>query len=391
MTAVSDGAAQRAPICRDAVTWYAYLLLGYFTYLATSQGNIVPFLMEELGLSYGVVSLHSSMLAVGVLIIGLIGDRIVARFSRRATLAGSALVSATAVALLAAAPSVQVTVSASFLIGLTGAFIPAIVPALLSDIHGSRRDVAITESNALSYVFAIAAPLIAGYAVWMGWSWRLVPLSAVAAAVVIVATYWRYPVPSGVVQSAAADNAPLPAAYWGYWAMLGFAVALEFSALLWAPAYLEKVVGLTPSAAAVGGGAFFAAMLVGRTAGIRLVGIYSPRAIFLALMVLTFAGFAAYWTAGTPWLAIVGLFFVGLGISLLFPLTISFALGVAGPASDRAATRVMLAPGLAIVFNPPLLGSLADGVGLWLAQLMIPVFASLVLASYFVAWRLERA
>ena len=53
---------------RDAVTWYSYLLLGYFTYVVSIQGNILPFLRDELDLSYRAVSLHTSAIAVGIIL-----------------------------------------------------------------------------------------------------------------------------------------------------------------------------------------------------------------------------------------------------------------------------------------------------------------------------------
>jgi fucose permease len=389
MSVVTERAPARAAITRDAVTWYAYLLLGYFTFLSTSQGNIIPFLQAELALSYGAVSLHSSAIAGGLLVIGLTGDRIIARFGRRKMLIFGALASALALAALALAPSVYATVASCFFMGLTGAFIPAVVSALLSDIHGDRRDIALTEANAVCYAFAIAAPLIAGLAVWAGWTWRVVPLAGVASALLVVAVYWRQPIPEGRRPTVAETKTSLPPAYWAYWAMLGFAVALEFAALLWAPAYLEKIVGLSASNAALGAGAFFAAMLIGRTLGIRVVSRYRARDIYLAATAVTVAGFAAYWLAPMPAFAIAGLFVIGLGIALLFPIILSFALGAAGMASNRASTRAMLAPALAIILSPPLLGLLGDNVGLWWAQGMIVVFVALTMAAFLVAQRLE--
>ena len=374
---------------RGPVTWYAYLLLGYFTFLPTSQGNVVPFLQAELGLSYAAVSLHSSAIACGLLIVGLTGDRIIARFGRRAMFRFGALASALALACLGLAPTVYATVASCFFMGVTGAFIPAIVSALLSDIHGDRRDIALTEANAVCYGFAIAAPLIAAFAVWMGWSWRLVPFAGVASALVIVAAYWRQPIPEGGTSGDGEGKARLPPAYWAYWAMLGFAVALEFSALLWAPAYLEQVIGLSPSNAALGAGVFFVAMLAGRTLGIKVVSRYDPRAIYLAITAITLVGFALYWPWRVPAVAVAGLFLIGLGIALLFPILISFALGAAPGASNRASTRSMLAPALAVILNPPLLGLLADNVGLWWAQGMIVVFVALTFAAFLVARRLE--
>jgi fucose permease len=182
----------------------------------------------------------------------------------------------------------------------------------------------------------------------------------------------------------------LPPAFWAYWAMLGAVVAVEFSVLLWAPAFLERVVGMSASAAALGAAAFFAAMLIGRSVGIGLVRAFDGRMIFLGVAATTLVGFAAYWGTGAPSIVLAGLFVVGLGISLLFPLTLGFAMESAGNAPDRAATRTMLAPGLAILLSPPLLGAIADNLGLRLAQFATPVFVVLAVIAFLVAERLRR-
>ena len=88
--------------------------------------------------------------------------------------------------------------------------------------------------------------------------------------------------------------------------------------------------------------------------------------------------------------AIAGLFGIGLGISLLFPLTLTFAMGAAGAAADRASARIMLAPGLAVLVTPPFLGAIADGAGLWPAQVMVAVFMLLAVAAFLTAEFAER-
>lgn len=390
MTTANAGGLARADIVRGGATWFGYLALGYYTYACTSQGNIVPFLRDELSLTYAVVSLHASALAFGILLVALVADRVVARFGRKRTLMVSLAGSATAMTVLAFAPTAAISIGSCFLIGLIGGFIPAITSALLSDIHGNDRDLALTEANALCYVFAIAAPVLVALAVWLGLSWRVVPLAGSFAAIVIFVVYRRTEVPDGAARAPDSSRAPLSPAYWGYWALLGLGVALEFSGLLWAPSYLEQVVGLSPSAAALGAGTFFLAMLIGRVAGIRLLKKYAARSIFFGMVALIAVGFVGYWLAAPPALAVAGLFCIGLGVSLFFPLGISFAMTAAGPAaSSRASSRSMLAPSLAVMLNPPLLGAIADNAGLWFAQVMIPVFLALAVVAFLVAQRLE--
>jgi fucose permease len=367
---------------RDAVTWYAYLVLGYFTYVVSIQGNILPFLRDELDLSYGAVSLHTSAIAVGVILIGLFGERVIRAVGRRRMLVVATLGSACAAVVLTVAPSIVVSIGACFLFGAIGAFIPAMVNGILSDLGGRRRDIAFAESNAVATLFATSAPIVTGLCVWLGWSWRMAVLAGAATGVAIVIAFARTPVPpSGAMHEAA--STPLPFAFWCYWTLLGMGVAVEFSSLLWAPAYFERVIGLDATSAAIAAAAFFAGMLVGRVGGAGLFRIVPIRLLFLIAATTLLAGFGLYWGATEPPFAIAGLFVVGLGTALLFPLALSFAIAAAGPAAERAAARVMLGPGLAILLAPPLLGAIADSAGLSTALLMTPAFMAVGVIAFF--------
>lgn len=387
-TAASDAAVSRG-IQRDAASWYAYLLLAYFTYLVSIQGNIIPYLQADLGLSYGQVSLHTSAIASGTVIVGLFGDRLARRLGRKTTLVFSALGAALGALLLCLAPAVWASVAACLIIGLSGAFIPAMVPAILGDIHGEEyRETAYAESNALCYAFAIVAPLVVALAAAMNWNWRVGMILGAVTGVAITFAYrsTQFPKRGGAETG---KGAPLPRAFWAYLTMLAFAVALEFAALLWAPVYFERVIGLSPSTAAAAAGVFFAAMLIGRTGGVPLFRLMSLRTLFFASMATVVVGAIAYWATAIAAVAIVGLAIIGLGISNLFALITSFAMESSG-ASNRASTRMMAAPGLALLLSPPLLGVIADHAGLRTAQLMIPVFVACALAAYGAAKLLEK-
>jgi hypothetical protein len=82
------------------------------------------------------------------------------------------------------------------------------VPANLADLHGDRRDAAITEATRLSYVFAIAAPLITSLAISVTLGWRAAVLAGAAMAGVLLLCFGRLAViePS---PHATAQRAPL--------------------------------------------------------------------------------------------------------------------------------------------------------------------------------------
>jgi fucose permease len=376
-------------VVRGASTWYSYLLLGYFTYVMTIQGNVLPFLKAELELSYRVASLHTSLIASGLIVLGLVGERFSGYFGRGAAMRIGILGSAAALLFLSLAPAAWASLASCALFGLFGGLIPMLVNVSLSELHGSRREVAFTEANAVAYGFALMAPVISAACVWLGLNWRMSILVAAAAGIAIMLRFLGARLPE-VDRHRPAGSARLSAGFWFMSAALALSAALEFSVLLWAPAYLEQVVGLPASTAAIGAAAFFLAMLAGRTASSWLIHRIPARTLFLFACATTFVGFAAYWGAHAPTLVIAGLFVVGLGISVAFPLLLGFAMSAAPDAGDRAASRVMLLSAVAILLGPPILGSLADTVGLALAQLMTPVVAALMAGAFFAGEILER-
>ena len=68
---------------RDRATWYCYLMLGMFTYLLNIQGNIIPFLKTELGLSYRVVGLQGGGYQGSISVRRIIHHRNMAQHFRR--------------------------------------------------------------------------------------------------------------------------------------------------------------------------------------------------------------------------------------------------------------------------------------------------------------------
>jgi MFS transporter, DHA1 family, inner membrane transport protein len=324
-----------------------------------------------------------------MIVVGLFGDRVVCRYGRRVALALGAAGAASGAILLCTASSAWASNASCVLIGALGALITAVVPALLADLHGAKRHVAITEASAASYAFAIMAPLMTSLSIALIADWRPAVLTGALLGVLILVAFRRAEIVDAVRTDASA-GAGLPAAYWAYWCLLVTVISIEFCILLWAPEFLGKVTGL-PQAHAASAAAFALAMLVGRTAGSGVVRYARPQRLFGVALLVAALGFLALLGAGRPALAIAGLFVLGLGVALLYPLTVGFAIGAAGERGDTASARFMLAARLAIASMLVLLGALADEVGLHLVPLMVPGLVTLALICFVVAQALERS
>lgn len=375
---------------RDRFTWLAYLMLAYYAYLQAALGPLMPFLRAEMGLSYTVGGFHFSAFALGMVLAGVTGDRFGRRWGRPAVFWGGAVGMAAGALWLVLARRVGMTIAAAFLMGFLGTLLLVMIQAALSDRHGDRRAIALTESNVAASLSAMLVPLFIGAFQLIGLGWRaslLLPIGALAL------IGWRY---RGV---AIPDSAPpesrregskegLPLPYWAYWVVIVLGVAIEWCLIFWGAEFLASVVGFSKAAAATAMSAFFLAMVAGRFAGSRLTrGAPVGRLLILALL-LTLIGFGIFWLARLAPLNLAGLFIAGLGVANLYPLTLSLCTTVAADQVDKASARITVGTGSAIFVAPLLLGWTADQLTIKNAFAIVAVLILVAVASTVAANRL---
>ncbi|RPI30914.1 MAG: MFS transporter [Chloroflexota bacterium] len=363
---------------RTRFTWLAYLLLAFYGFFLNILGPITPFLKDELALSYTVSSLHFTAFAAGILGIGFGGHLIIQKIGRlRSLWLGAAGMSLSALFLIAGRNPV-LTISASFLMGLVGSLILAVVPSALSDQHGEQRAVALAEANVVASTVAASAPLMVGWFAGGGGGWRLALGVAALAPVLMWLIFSRAKVPESPA-STHASSAALPPVYWFYWFAIVLVVSVEFCMTFWSADYFETVLGIPKVNAAQAVSLFLAGMILGRLAGSRLVERISARRLVVVSLLVASLGFLMYWQAGSAFLGLSGLFLTGLGVASLYPLILSLAIGSAGVNTAKAGSRATLASGAAILSLPLVLGRLADLAGIRLAYGVV----ALLLAGAF--------
>ncbi|MEU4378989.1 MFS transporter [Micromonospora echinofusca] len=192
----------------------------------------------------------------------------------------------------------------------------------------------------------------------------------------------------GAAPDAQRSGRRLPPAYWIAWVLMAVTGSIEVCLSLWTADVLRSHAGMAAGGASAAVAAIVCGMFVGRLAGGRLALRYRPVPLLLAALGVSLAGFALFWIAPVGWLAVTGLVVLGLGNALHYPLAISIALAVAGPAADRAAGYASYSMGVGFGIAPVVLGWVADGVGPHLAFLLLPAF---IAAAALLAARLGRA
>jgi fucose permease len=378
------GGAQ-AGFARDSATWMTYGLVGFFAFMETVLGPIMPFLRRELDLGYAAASLHFSAFALGAALLGFFGDRIVGRWGRRASLWGGAFGMAAGALLLISSPIAWGTVPATFAMGICGALLIVTSQAVLSDRHGEYSTVALTESNVTASACAIVAPLLVGASAATGLGWRVALVLPAVALVLLAARFFSRPLdllPNVAEDDAPADAPTLPPLYWAFWALVALGVASEWCVGYWGADFLADGTGLTRPAAATSLTAFFAAMLVGRVASSRLARTLPPAVLLATTLFVALLGFPLFWLSPGIIFTLAGLFITGLGIGGVYPLGVSAAIASAPGNTDAAAARLSVGGGGAILVAPFVLGALADRVGIGTAfGIVVPMLlAALSLA-----------
>lgn len=368
---------------RDRFTWLSYLMLAYYSYLQSSLGPLMTFLGAELQIDYSTQALHVTAFASGMITAGLTADRVMQRFGRRAIFwiaSGGMTLGAVLLTLGRTAP---VTIASSLLMGLIGSYLLVALQTALSDYHGERRATALTEANVAAAVSAALVPFVLSQTESLGLGWRAALLLGAAVWVLIILTSFRTPIPVETVRTKTDvdANGKLPRTFWLYWLALVFNVATEWCLGFWGADFLNRVVGLTRVDAAAAMSLFFVAMVFGRTIGSRLTRTVPASRLLFGAIVLALFAFPVLWLSTVPAMNLIGLFFAGLGVANLFPLTLAVASNVGSAQINKASARISLAGGIAIFSVPQLLGVVADQIGIQLAFGIAGIFilAALIL------------
>jgi len=341
-------------------------MLAYFAALEAALGPLMPFLRSELDLNYTTASLHFSGFALGMVVAGLTGDSLSRLRGRSLLFWGGATGMGLAAILLTAAGHESLTIAAAVIMGLLGTLFLIVLQAALSDHHGAGRAIAFTESNVGASLGAMLVPLLIGVFEGSGISWRWALISVAVFLVLLAWLFRGVSIPrerAGNIQDKAISGS-LPRVFWAFWLVIVVGVAIEWCLVYWGADYLVGAAGLAKSLASTSMTLFFLAMVLGRIAGSRLARRYSSTSLLIAALVWTLVGFALFWQGPAPWATLLGLFFAGVGVANLYPLTLAIATTVAEDQADKASARITLGSGAAIFLAPLILGWSADRWGI---------------------------
>jgi MFS family permease len=364
---------------RDRVTWVAFAALLAFGVLNAGLGASLPYIRAAEHVSYLGGVLHQVAFALG----GGLAGAALARDRR-----GPGRTAAIALGLGGAGAAwlgvgyggvLALTAAAAFLVSLLATTALIRLWAVLADVHGERRAVAMTEGEvAVSLGGIVAGPLIGLLAATaLGWRSAFLAGALVAGVAAVACVATRMP-PSARPAAEAADpdtdgSRRLPPTLVVVVAIVG----LEFALSFWLASYLTDDVGVGRRTAVAMVGGLYAANLGGRLLASRLARAVGPAPILAGAIGVSVAGMPILLGAGDGWAAAVGITVTGAGIGALFPLTSSLHVEASPRSADGAIGQVLLVAAAGQLLGPLAVAALAQASGLRVGLLVLPVLALL--------------
>jgi fucose permease len=132
-------------------------------------------------------------------------------------------------------------------------------------------------------------------------------------------------------------------------------------------------------------------MVVGRFGGGSLIQRLRPQKVLVGTVIVGMIGFSLYWLQTNTIIALIGLFFLGVGVSMHYPAILSLELEVAGEQKKMAGSRATLASGLAILLLPFTLASLADRFGIQAAFGIIAALYGLLILTLYITRQIKES
>jgi MFS family permease len=347
-------------------------------------GSWVPRLAEiqaKLGLSDGQLGLALFMTALGALLAMPLAGAAAHRYGSRAATAATVVLFGLSLPGLALAPSLLGLGVALALLGVAAGALDVSMNAqgvavekrywhpIMSSLHGMFSLGAMAGAGATGAIAPLGVPLLPHFA-------------GIAALVIAVGVVACAPMlPADAEAGAAGPGFARPSLGILLPGIVALASLLSEGAMAdWSAVYLSSSLGAGTGTAAAAFAAFSMMMAAGRFTGDRLVARLGGDAVVRAGGALAAAGLGLSLAIGHPLVAVLGFALVGAGLSCVFPVVLSSAARSPDLPPSAAIAAVCTVGYFGFLLGPPMIGGLAELIGLPGALGLVVLLCALIAA-----------
>jgi MFS family permease len=378
------------PYRRNPITWVAFVELLSFGVLNAGLGAALPFLRDAEHFSYLGGVLHQVAFSVGGGLAGMLTARARHMPGRPWAIRGGLLGAAVAWLGVGYGDRLAITASAAFLVSLLATAALIRLWAVVADVHGPLRAVAMAEGEVWVSLGGIISPLLIAAMAGTAFGWRS---AFVLAALLVAATVLftlRVPIPPPVARTPPESSTDRSSRrQFPPLLVVVFAiVALEFALTFWLASYLADDVGLNRQLAVTMVSGLYAANLLGRVLASRLAQRFQVEPVLAGALAVVLLGLPILLTAQNAVTAELGLTIAGVGIAATFPLTSALHVATSRHGADAAMGQVLAIASVGQMCGPIVVAVLAQVSNLRVGLIALVGFTLVAVGA--LRWQVSR-
>lgn len=359
---------------RNSQFWLLALQVATVNFFTGGFGPSQALLREDQGTSLGVAGLHGTALGVAAIIAGGFNSKLVHRFGRSNTTWLGLIIFSLGIILFVFTPPVQMTLLATLITGFGISVVIANVNTVGSHAFAEQTHIAVAQINAIAIAGFVTGNFIIGSTANIArGQWRLGLLITIPFILALFIKGRKFEPDSHIPDEDGPQRGKLSRGFWLSWTGFFISISAEFATTFWSASLISDRTNASAAISTLAVIAFGTGVGLGRWYASRVLKRFHADEQLKFALVLQFVAFALFWSSHSLPFCLVTLFFVGLGISVQFPLFTLRLVAFSESRPDLAMGKSSIAAGIAIASSPLLLGILGDNFGISRAYIMVPV------------------
>lgn len=371
---------------RNGHFWLLALQVATVNFFTGGFGPSQALLRQDQGTSLGVAGLHGTAMGVAAIFAGGVNSKMVHRFGRSNTTWLGLAIFSLGIVFFVFAPPVQMTLFATLIAGFGISVVINNVNTAGSHAFAERSHTAVAQINAVAIAGFVTGNFIIGStANFARDQWRLGFLITIPFILALFIKGRKFEPDSHSPDEDGPQRGRLSRGFWLSWTGFFISISAEFATTFWSASLISDRTDASPAISTLAVIAFGTGVGLGRWyAGRLLKRFHADEQLKIALL-LQFVAFGLFWSSHILAFCLITLFFVGLGISVQFPLFTLRMVAFSEGRPDLAMGKSSIAAGIAIASSPLLLGILGDNFGISRAYIMVPVLIALGFAMVLIS------
>ena len=367
---------------RNGQFWLLALQVATVNFFTGGFGPSQALLREDQGTSLGIAGLHGTALGIAAIVAGALNSKLVHRYGRSNTTWLGLTIFSIGITIFVFAPPVQFTLVATFITGVGLSTVINNVNSAGSHAFADNSHVAVAQINAIAIAGFVTGNFIIGTtANIFRDQWRMGLLITIPFIWLMFIRGRKYQPELHIPEEGGPQRGKLSRGYWLSWFGFLISISAEFATSFWSASLISVRTEASAAVSTLAMIAFGTGIGTGRWyAGRVLKRFHADQQLKIAL-ILQFIAFALFWSSNILILCLITLFFVGLGLSVQFPLFTLRMVAFSEGRPDLAIGKSSIAAGIAIALSPLILGILGDQLGISRAYIMVPVLILIAFAA----------